>query len=327
MGRVLALLVLCAALPAQAQPKPGFDCARATAATDRLICADSGLADQDRALAERYEALHRSLSAEGFAVLRKDQVAWLSGRGDCQAKDKSRADSIACLREAYTSRTNELDKQFKSAGGLSIEKRVTARRLPHLRVDEADSYPWLVGRPPATVDAFNRYIATRLQVAKGLFAASGIKLDASPPGDTTFSRYYEVHRFDDRMLSVEFYQYHESYVGHAWRSEFVINWDLRRNRALRMADIFRPDANWQRAIYDYAMKSIRDDGEIKDPENWFPLEAVVDDDAWLFEDDGAVLLFGHGERSMVGASAEVTIPDEVLQPLLRPDAPMAASPG
>ena len=33
-------------------------------------------------------------------------------------------------RSLYTDRTDELNAQFKTAGGLSIEKREIARRLP-----------------------------------------------------------------------------------------------------------------------------------------------------------------------------------------------------
>jgi hypothetical protein len=170
------------------------------------------------------------------------------------------------------------------------------------------------------VDAFNQYVSQRLALAKGMFAASGLALDAKPKGDTIFSRNYEIHRFDDRVISIEILQSHESYFGHGWRAEHTINWDLRRNAKLRIADIFDPDKDWQQGVYDYAMKHLREQGEIHDPESWFTNEAVDDDDAWLFDDDGALLLLGHGERSMAGASADVPIPYDVLQPFLRPGA-------
>jgi hypothetical protein len=174
------------------------------------------------------------------------------------------------------------------------------------------------------VEAFNRTIAERLNLAKGLFAASGIKLDAKPDGDTTFDRSYEIHRFDDRMISIKVFETHESYFGHGWRSEYAINWDLRRNRPLRVIDIFLKEPDWQQAVYAFAMKAVREQGDIHDPESWFNSDAVDDDDAWLFDDDSAVLLLGHGERSMVGASADAPIPYDILQPFFRPDAPMAA---
>jgi hypothetical protein len=158
-----------------------------------------------------------------------------------------------------------------------------------------------------------------------MFAASGIKLDAKPQGDTTFDRNYEIHRFDDRMISIEMFESHQSYFGHGWRAEYAITWDLRRDRPLRVIDIFRKEPDWQQAVYAAAIKAVREQGEIRDPESRFNSDAVDDDDAWLFDDDGAVLLLGHGERSTVGASADAAIPYDTLQPLFRPDAPMAAA--
>ena len=130
----------------QAQPKPGFDCAKAGSAVDRLICSDDGLAKLDRALAEQYEELHRTLTPEGFAVLRSGQRNWLASRSRCVAKDVTHDQGVQCLSEHYTDRANDLNAQYKTAGGLSIESRETSRHLPRLRVNEAGSYP-LACRP------------------------------------------------------------------------------------------------------------------------------------------------------------------------------------
>jgi uncharacterized protein len=56
-------LTLCLALlpPAAAQPTPGFDCAKAATALDRLICSDQDLATLDRTLTERYAQLRDRL--------------------------------------------------------------------------------------------------------------------------------------------------------------------------------------------------------------------------------------------------------------------------
>ncbi len=325
-GRVLPALAVCmvVGLPAGAQPKPGFDCAKASSAVDRLICSDEGLARLDRELAGRFEELHRTLSSEGFAVLRSNQLKWLSSRNRCVAAEVPKDRSVGCVSDLYTDRADDLNTHYKTAGSLSIENRETTRHLQRLRVDESDSHPWLVG-PKARVDAFNRYLSQRLNLAKGLFAASGLQLDAKPSGDTTFMRNYDIHRFDDRLISIRILQYHESYFGHGWRAEYTINWDLRRDRPLRIADIFDPGKDWQQGVYDQAMKYLHEQGETHDPESWFNSEAVDDDDAWLFDDDGALLLLGHDERSMVGASADVPIPYEDLQPFMRPASPLAVT--
>jgi uncharacterized protein len=315
------VLILCSAasLPAAAQPKPGFDCAKAGGAVDRLICSDEGLAGQDRELAGRYAGLGRMLSAQGLAILRSSQRRWLASRTACVSDRVGKDQRAACMSQRYTERIGELETLYRAADGLLIENRETERRLPRLRVDESDSYPVLIG-PKARVAAFNGHVSRRLDLAKGMFAASGIELEPRPQGDTTFSRYYEIHRFDATLISIEVFRFHESYFGHGWREEFIINWDLRHDRPLRLADIFSQEKDWRQGIYDYAMKDLHEGGDIQDPERWFDRAEVDDDEAWLFNDDGAVLLFGHGERSMVGASAEVAIPYDVLEPFLQPAA-------
>jgi uncharacterized protein len=314
---VLGLLTIAAA------PAPSFDCARAGNAVDRLICSDAGLAKLDRELAEHYDALRRALSPEGLTVLLTSQRKWLASRNRCASKEVSHDQGVTCLSSLYSDRTDELNAQYRTADGLTVENREITRRLPAVRVEESDRYPLLL-RPKPQVEAFNHYIAERLNLAKGMFAASGIRLDAKPEGDTTFDRSYEIHRFDDRMISIEIFESHESYFGHGWRAEYAINWDLRRNRPLRVTDIFLKEAGWQQSVYAFAMKEVREQGDIREPESWFNSDAVDDDDGWLFDDDSAVLLLGHGERSMVGASADAAIPYDVLQPFFRLDAPMVA---
>ena len=320
LRRILPVLVL---LTTAAAPAPSFDCAKSGTAVDRLICSDDGLATLDRELAERYDALHRALSPDGLAVLITSQRKWLASRNRCASKEVPHDHGVTCLSILYGDRTDELNAKYRTADGLTVESRAMTRRLPTVRVEESDRYPVLLG-PKPLVDAFNRYIAQRLSLAKGMFAASGIKLDAKPEGDTAFDRSYEIHRFDDRMLSIEIFESHESYFGHGWRAEYVINWDLRRNRPLRVIDLFLKGTDWQQAVYAFAMKAVREQGDIHDPESWFNSDAVDDDDAWLFDDDGAILLLGHNERSMVGVSADASIPYDVLRPLFRPDAPIAA---
>ena len=313
----IRLLALCSTvlLLAASPPTPGFDCSKAITALDRLICSDQDLATLDRSLSDRYAQLRDRVTPEGLATLRDSQRKWLATRQECMGGETA----TLCLSSRYTDRINDLAAQYKTVGTLSIENHATDRRVPRWRVFEADSFPWMIGTPQKHPSAFNNYIAHHLALAKGLFAASGIKLDERPQGDTTFSRSYEIHRFDDWLISIEIYQSHESYFGHGWRSEFAINWDPRRDRPLHLTDIFRPDQDWRKPLYDIAMKHIHEDGDFQDPENTFDTSAIDDDDAWLFDDDGAVLLLGHGERSMVGASVEVSIPYDELQPFLRSD--------
>ncbi len=98
---LLPVLILCSAasLPAAAQPKPGFDCAKAGGAVDRLICSDDGLAGQDRELAGQYAELGRTVSAQGLAILRSGQRKWLASRAGCVSAKVAEDQRATCIEQ------------------------------------------------------------------------------------------------------------------------------------------------------------------------------------------------------------------------------------
>jgi hypothetical protein len=245
---------------------------------------------------------------------RADRLGGVNGR--------DRDLQINCLTRSYQEPSAALEAQFRHSEGLMLEPRVSVRRTARFRVTEADSHPWLTGAPTARAAAFNRFVSARCDLGKGMFAAAPIELDAKPSGETQYDRFYEIHHMDGKLISIEMFMHHESYFGHGWRSEFALNWDLLLDRPIKVADLFRPDLDWRRAIMDHVRNWLREDGSFGDPDSIASFGNPDDDEGWLFNDDGAVLLIGRGERSMEGTSADVPIPYDVLLPFLRPDTPL-----
>jgi hypothetical protein len=122
---------------------------------------------------------------------------------------------------------------------LVFEGRRRVRRWHKPPVTETNSYPWLTGMPADKVAAFNRYLTQLLNPAQSLYLHSVVKPDPTAPGETVFDRFYEIHRCDERLISIEIFNHHGANFGHGWRSEFIINWNLARNRALESAICLR----------------------------------------------------------------------------------------
>lgn len=80
-------------------PSPSFDCTRAEAVVEHVICEDGFLATLDVALDRHY----RDALAAGGSTLRS-QLDWLAARDACE----SVPDVRACVLLAYTSRLREL---------------------------------------------------------------------------------------------------------------------------------------------------------------------------------------------------------------------------
>ncbi len=100
---LLALLMLPATgLPARAA---GFDCKKAEAPDERMICGDRELNDQDVELSVLYTQLKPLLAMGARGELEDGQVAWLKRRRAC-------GDDRACLAKAYADRLLQLRGAF-----------------------------------------------------------------------------------------------------------------------------------------------------------------------------------------------------------------------
>jgi uncharacterized protein len=82
----LALAVM-AVGPAAAQPRPSFDCAKATEDAETAICKSGALSKLDRDIASAYAQARRTLDPQSHAALQEDQESFLSARAVALAED------------------------------------------------------------------------------------------------------------------------------------------------------------------------------------------------------------------------------------------------
>lgn len=85
-----------------------FDCAKASSAVERLLCADQRLDAADEWLARRYAALLATVPTAQRQGVRRAQQAWLTQRDSCLAQP----DPGACLKQRIEARVRALDSQF-----------------------------------------------------------------------------------------------------------------------------------------------------------------------------------------------------------------------
>jgi uncharacterized protein YecT (DUF1311 family) len=304
---------------------PRVDCAKAVTVIDKMICGDPKLAEADHKLADTYARVRRELSPESFATVREVQRAWLRGsRAACApghvVDGEKLSDKAAkeCLEEQYGRQLYLIDIPVKTISGLRLEGRLRLRQWLHPKVGETDQDPWLLGVPAAKAEAFNRAISAELKPDRNPFADAGF--DDMPDAVFTYNRSYVLHHVDERLISLDIEVFHEANFGHGWQEETAFNWDLARDRPLDFDALFQ-DQTWKPAIVEYAINEAKDQMK-QDPGDLISEASVDDPSAWVFDDDGATIRFGHGERSGAGASIEVTISYDVLAPFLRPDTPL-----
>jgi len=96
--------VLTLASDAQAQ---SFNCRYAKSPAEVAICQNAGLMALDRQLGQAYSEARVNMTGVRtdlrLAEFAKDQRKWLRQRNDCRS-------DVACLRQNYTGRLNELEQ-------------------------------------------------------------------------------------------------------------------------------------------------------------------------------------------------------------------------
>jgi uncharacterized protein YecT (DUF1311 family) len=80
---------------------PAFDCAKATAQADKLVCGNAGLSAMDRQVATAYHAaLHQAPNPQVQEQIKHAQIAWVHTKMRCR--------DVACLQSVYRERLGVL---------------------------------------------------------------------------------------------------------------------------------------------------------------------------------------------------------------------------
>jgi uncharacterized protein len=120
--RFALLLLLLAAYAASAPAAaPSFDCAKVTSQAEKLVCADTELAQLDREVARLYGLAIHGKNTARHRNLEPGQLGWIKGRNDCWKADDARA----CVFDNYALRIAELrtahaDARTQDAEGIAM---------------------------------------------------------------------------------------------------------------------------------------------------------------------------------------------------------------
>lgn len=88
--------------PTTSYQKTSFDCSKASATVEKMICEDAGLAELDRKMADEYQKVLKATSDK--SSLEASQRDWIASRNEC-AQNK---DVRGCVVDSYQKRMVEL---------------------------------------------------------------------------------------------------------------------------------------------------------------------------------------------------------------------------
>ncbi len=160
------------------------------------------------------------------------------------------------------------------------------------------------------------------------FRKSAQPLENQPPtSESTFESKYSVQYAKDGLVSIAFLieEYYEGAV-HGSFNTFVINYDLTSGKLLKLADLFKPKANYLKPISDYSIAALRKEKEGVQDSDWIDGAAPVEKNYqnWNITREGLNIEF---DPYQVGPYAEgpheVLVPYHVLKEMIDPAGPLA----
>lgn len=320
---VSAMVLPLAAAPAQAA---SFDCARASTAVEKAICANPDLSRSDEVLARAYATALGGLSDEAKAAVQAGQREWLGFAAlACTADAKPFTSALTneqqgCLNAVYRSRISEL-AQSRMEGDWRVYPRTS-----YSLVDDPDPESY---QGVATKEIASPRIDEDSDIARSFNALMDEADAASQPdpkgedyrtSDTTETT--TIASVGSRRISLSIDSY---WMGHgAAHGNYAITYAhflTEKGRMLEASDLFAGDG-WQEALGKMALDELDRtvEGGIWAESRGDVPKAAADPSRWNFGDNGLEITFQPYEVTAYAAGAPVvTIGWDRLTDYLAPD--------
>ncbi len=321
---------------ASAQPRPSFDCAKATTAIEKALCSDTEAADADRKMAEAWRRLSESLSNPAArAHLQRDQAAWLVDRQRiCTAQS---AQSTAgrkvpmCLRDLAAARAERLatlpaGDAYPFVGERRIVEQGRRGGMPYeiavsFAVFEAPSVDY--ARANASIKAWVDKFATS--------ARPPTQPMPGAPGIGWFLESGHIVLVASREL-VTVAAHWTMYSGGAHPNNGRLAWHVASTtgRELGLDDVFNRASGWREAVLALARADLKKQFEERPgfEESLEPAtlgKLLAEPRRWIFTHDKVILTFDPYEVGPYAAGPyEVELSYAALSPYIRKDGPLAA---
>lgn len=197
------------------------------------------------------------------------------------------------------------------------------------RSDISSVYPELTGVSSPAAQSFNELVKKRVVEMNNAYRkdVAGISAEdiKSLPGGVGLSNEvsYDVILANDDLISISISDYTFMGGAHGGTSSNPINYDLKNNRELKLADIFEPNSDYLKVISDYAIADLKKTvGDMSD-DKWLSEGAAPKDEnyrSWNLTKKGLMVIFDQYQVAAYAAGPQqVIVPYDKLQIILRKD--------
>ncbi|MEQ8266215.1 MAG: lysozyme inhibitor LprI family protein [Parvibaculum sp.] len=327
-GAVLAVL-LAALLHASPATAASFDCAKASSAREKTVCADPQLSKTDEEIAAAYAAARAALSPEGAEIMRKSQRSWLRFLG----KACPEGDAV-CLGPWFDDRAKFLAGAVTEKSGRTFlaadEWTFIAPETPARDAEDA--------LPGENAMRYRRQMSFRIDapVSEGdkAFNAAVEKnrddLWNGFDGDTTMNVSFTLNEATPDFVSLDIFEWQYPLgAAHGYGAALHLNFRLDKARPLAAAGIFAKEG-WQKPLADNALEELTlifgEMGLFEGSEETIA-EMVANPDYWVVTKEGLGVNFPvYSVGPYAGGDHTVTTSWDQLQPWLADDAVIGLTP-
>jgi hypothetical protein len=285
-----------------------------------------------------------TINADGKFALRETDAAGKQ-TGEFSGVWKDDENESGATLEGEWKKPTAKESQFFTAseqmiffsGAKKITNNQISESIKAKRLELSAEYPQLSGA--ANAASFNQLVKTRItnEVArfrKDMSAISQADLKMLPEGANNYIDIgYDVEYADDDLINLNFVRSEFTGGAHPNYNFLTVNYDLKNNRELKLAELFKPGAKYLATISAYATKNLRRRTFPESGENLGLAQDIFADGAtakaenyarWNITKKGLLFIFDPYQVGPYAAGAQyVVVPYAALKSIVKPDGALA----
>ena len=214
--------------------------------------------------------------------------------------------------------------------GAKLTPKVFAETNKPKLFEITAEYPEISGVSPTVAAKFNQTTKNMVMTdvekfRKDLLAqtADDLKFIKETGGTNTVEISYNITHADDEIVSVWFGNYFYTGGVHPNSYSFTLNFDLKTGRALKLADLFKPNSNYLKIISDYSIQQLKPKISEMSDDEWIENGAGAKAEnykSWNLTRKGITVTFDSYQVAAYAAGPqEVVVPFAVVKNILRKD--------
>lgn len=214
-------------------------------------------------------------------------------------------------------------------GSVKLTDKIVKETDKSRRSDINQRYPEISGVDAATAAKFNELTKNLVMSAVnaykkeiGEFTPSDIK-SLPPSAGLSNEGGYDVALANNDFVSLIFSNYVYTGGAHGGTSSATVNYDLKNNRKLELADVFEPNSNYLKVLSDYSIADLKTRLKDMSDDEWINRGAAADAEnyaSWNLTKKGVMITFDQYQVAAYAAGPQtVIVPFEKLKNILRKD--------